>query len=146
MAAPATGEVTSTTALGDWFAQQVTVGDQPYVLLVSRLSRLPLVIPGDDVASITSGFAGALEGLLVGLDVAPDAVAGEIRRCREIVLAPGDSSSVRASANDFAKRMKRYMPEFPPGDSTDASLRLGNVPLKALGFALPSEVTRQLLE
>jgi hypothetical protein len=146
VAAPASGEVNSTTALGDWFAQQVVVGDESCILLVSRLSRLPLVIPGDSVASVASGFGDALERLLLRLDIAPEIVAREVSQCREIVFAAGDGSSVRASGNDFAKRMKRYMPEFPPGDSTDGSLTLGNVPLKALGFALPSEVTHQLLD
>jgi hypothetical protein len=146
VAAPASDEVKSTTDLGDWFAQQVVVGDQSYILLVSRLSRLPLVIHGDDVDSISSGFSDALERLLRGLNIAPEAVAREVSQCRTIVFAAGDGSSVRASGNDFAKRMKRYVPEFPPGDATDLSLRLGDVPLKTLGFALPSEVTHQLLD
>jgi hypothetical protein len=143
---PVTDEVTSTTALGDWFAQQVIVGDQSYLLLVSRLSRLPLVIPGSDVAGIVSGFAGALEEVLLSLDVAPEAVAHEVDQCREIVFAAGDGSSVRASGNYFARRMKRYLPGQPPEDPKEISLRLGEVPLKSLGFALPSEATRRLFE
>ena len=142
---PATDEVTSTTALGDWFAQQVVVGDRSYILLVSRLSRLPLVIPGSDVASILSGFAGALEDVLLGSAVAPDAVAHEVEQCREIVFAAGDGSSVRASGNYFARRMKRDLPGRPE-DPKDISLRLGDVPLKSLDFALPSEATRRLFE
>ena len=141
----ASDETTSSTLLGDWFAQQVIVEDQSYILLVSRESRLPLIIPGQDAASITAGFSDALERLLIALEIAPEAVADEVAQCREIEFAAGDGSSVRASGNDFAQRMQRYMPEFPPGDTIDASLRLGDVPLKALGFALPSEVTHRLL-
>ena len=144
--APAPVEASSTTVLGDWFAQQVIVGDQSYLLLVSRLSLLPIVVPGGDVASIVSEFAGTLEEVLLRLDVAPEAVSSEIGRCRDIVFTAGDSSSTRASANDFARRMKRYMPEWSETDSVDISLRLGNVPLKRLGFSLPAEVTLRLLE
>jgi hypothetical protein len=143
---PTTDEASSNTALGDWFAQQVIVGDQGYLLLVSRLSLLPVVMLGTDVSPILSDFADALERVLLRLDIAPEAVSGEIRKCREVVFAAGDGSSVRASANDLARRMKRYLPEWTETDSTDISLRLGDVPLKALGFALPSEVTRRLLE
>jgi len=143
---PVTDEVTSTTTLGDWFAQQVIVDDRPYLLLVSRLSRLPLVLPGADVASIVSGFADALEEVLLGLDIAREAVDHEVDQCREIVFAAGDGSSVRASGNFFARRMKRDLPGRPPENLKDISLRLGEVPLKSLGFALPSEATQRLFD
>ncbi len=144
--APATDEVASTTALGDWFAQQVVIGDQSFILLVSRLSRLPLVMPGADATVILTGFADALEDLLLGLDGSPEAVADEVGQCRQIVFAAGDGSSVRASGNDFARHMKRLKPEELQGDATEISLRLGKIPLKTLGFALPTEATRKLLE
>ena len=144
--APAAVEASSTTALGDWFAQQVIVGDQPYLLLVSRESLLPIVMPGTDAAGIAADFASTLEQLLLRLDVAPQAVSSEVARCRDIVFTAGDSSSIRASANDFAGRMKRYMPEWSESDPVDISLKLGDVPLKRLGFSLPSEVTLRLFE
>jgi len=143
---PDTDEVTSTTLLGDWFAQQVVVGDRPYLLLVSRLSRLPLVIPGGDTASIVSGFADALEEVLLGLGIPPEAVHHEVEQCREIVFAAGDGSSVRASGNFFARRIKRDLLGHPPENPKDISLKLGEVPLKSLGFALPSEATQRLFD
>jgi hypothetical protein len=139
-------DVASTTALGDWFAQPVIVGKQSYFLLVSRLSLLPVVMRGGDPASIASDFSGALEQVLLRLGVAPDAVAREVGECRDVVFAAGDSASIRASVSDLAGRMKRYMPGGPLDDLVDVSLRLGDVPLKALGFALPGEVARRLLE
>jgi hypothetical protein len=144
--APATDEMSSTSTLGDWFAQQVIVGDQSYLLLVSRLSLLPVVIPGSNVERIISDFADALEKVLLRLDIAPEVVASEVDECRSVAFAGGDTSSVRASANDFARRMKRYVPEWTQTDPTDVSLLLGDVPLRALGFALPREVTRRLLD
>jgi hypothetical protein len=142
----APAEVSSTTVLGDWFAQQVTVGDQPYLLLVSRLSLVPIVMPGTDVAHIESDFARTLEQLLLRLDIAPEEVSSEVDKCRDIVFTAGDSSSIRASANDFARRMQRYMPEWTQTDSVEVSLLLGDEPLRRLGFALPAEVTRRLFE
>ena len=146
VAAPAPVEATSTTELGDWFTQQVIVDDQSYLLLVSRLSLLPIVVPGSDVASLATEFVSTQEEVLLRLGVAPEAVSSEVGRCRDIVFTAGDSSSIRASANDFARRMKRYMAEWGETDPIDVSLRLGDVPLKQLGFSLPGEVTRRLLE
>lgn len=145
-AASVTEGVTSTTALGDWFAQQVIVGDRSYILLVSRLTRLPLVMPGADIAGIVPCFAEALEELLLSLDVAPEAVSREVGQCRQIVLAAGDGSSVRASANDFARRMKRDLPTRPDVSATEISAMLGDEPLRTLGFAIPREATRRLFE
>jgi len=139
-------DVSSTTVLGDWFAQEVVVDDRPFILLVSRMSRLPVIMPGTDVTSIPSDFAGALEQVLLRLGIAPEAVSSEVAECRKVAFTAGDSSSVRASGNDFARRMKRYMPEWTQTDPTELSLLLGDVPLKALGFALPREVTQRLLE
>lgn len=139
-------EAKSTTALGDWFAQQVIVGEESYILLVSRNSRLPLLIPGDDVADIALRFAPALEKQLLALDVAPESVRHEIAQCGDLAFSSGDVSSVRASANDFARRITALITDRPDLDPTEIVSILSEVPLKSLGFALPSEITRRLLE
>ena len=38
----------STTALGDWFAQPLSVGHQRFVLFASEHSRLPILMPAKD--------------------------------------------------------------------------------------------------
>ena len=146
VATPATDEDKSTTALGDWFAQQVIVAEKPYILMVSRNSRLPLLIPGHGVDDIVAGLAPALEKLLVALDVAPESIRHEVAQCGDIVFSSGDVSSVRASANDFARRIAVLIADQPELDSTEVESILSEIPLKTLGFALPSEATRRLLE
>jgi len=56
----------STTALGDWYVNRVTIDRRPLLLLVSAQSLLPLLVPARDVA----GLPGRL----------PDLVAARLRR------------------------------------------------------------------
>lgn len=133
----------SATSLGDWFAKPVVMGRTSYVLLVSRLSLLPLVLP--DCSTVAQDFAAALEQLLFAIDVEPARVAREVAECDDVVFSATDSATVVASLNDLGSRMKRYLPEMRLNDPAEISLWLGSVPLKALGFAFPREVAHKLL-
>lgn len=135
----------STAALGDWFAQPVSVGHQRFILLVSTQSRLPLVMPARDAKSLPGTFLSALADLLHALGIPPADVAREIAECRDVVFAATNSRSVLGSVNDFAQMMKWTLPDQPGIDLLATSVWLGDSPTKPLGYARPFEVAFELL-
>ena len=143
---PVVNPPVSTTALGDWFAQPVSIGHQRYVLLVSACSLLPLVVRARDVKHFDVAFADALTAALWRIGVPPANVARELSESREIVVSSTNSRSVLGSVNDFSQMMKWSMTDTGDVNLTDIALWLGNSPCKTLGFKIPLEVAFGLLE
>ena len=91
----------STTALGDWYAQPLAVGQQHYVLLVSEHSRLPVLMPGRDVKHLAVHFPAALSRVLAGLGVPEEVIARELAEGGEIVIAKTASRSLLGTLTTF---------------------------------------------
>ena len=142
--APVTDPPSSTTGLGDWFAQPVSVGHQRLILLVSERSRLPLVMSARNAKALPRTFADALAELLFAWGIPPADIAREIAECHDVTVATTNSRSVLGSMNDFARMMQWVLPDSPDIDLLATSVWLGDSPTKPLSYARPFEVTYEL--
>jgi hypothetical protein len=142
---PAAVTIPSTTVLGDWFAQPVSVGHKRYVLLVSERSRLPVLMPARDVKNLARNFPGALAQELHGLGVPSAVVDREVEATREAVVAVTNSRSVLGTLNDFSRALSYYLFDEPEANLVEGALLLSRTPVSPLDFASPARVTRRLL-
>jgi hypothetical protein len=134
----------STTALGDWFAQPLSVGHQRFVLLASEHSRLPILMPARDVKHLADNFPEALFGMLLAVGVPISAVEREVEACDDIVIAATNNRSVLGTLNDYSRMLQWTMPKRPNADLMDVALWLADTPVRPIdGF--PDRVTRRLL-
>ena len=134
----------STTALGDWFAQPLSVGHQRFVLLASEHSRLPILMPARDVKHLAANFPEALAEMLYRLDVPAAAVEREVAAASDIVIAATNNRSVLGTLNDYSNMLKWTLPNRPYDDLMDTALWLADTPVRPIdGF--PDKVTRRLL-
>ena len=144
--ASGSGDVSSTTRLGDWSANLLGVRQQRFVLLVSECSRLPVLLPARDVRHIAQHLADALALVLQALGVSSFAIRRELEEMRESVIASTNNRSVLGSVNDFAKAAKWRLHEEPDADLIAVALWLSETPILALGGDSPDVLTRGLLK
>jgi len=134
----------STTALGDWFAEPLSVGHQRYVLLASERSRLPILMPARDVKHLARNFPGALADMLNRLGVPEAAVEREVDAAREVLIAATNNRSVLGTLNDYSNMLQWTMPNRPNAHLMDTAVWLAHTPVRPIdGF--PDDVTRRLL-
>ena len=93
----------STTALGDWYVNRLTVDKRPLLLLVSERSLLPLLIPARDVASLPDRLPDLVAARLRRLGIPPSVVHAEIASMRPVRVGPTANRSVVGIMVDFAK-------------------------------------------
>lgn len=142
-ASPATAP--STTVLGDWFAQPITVGRQRLILLASEHSRLPVVMPGRDAKNLARNLPPMLAEVLDGLGAPISTVVREIEAMSEAVVAVTNNRSVLGTLNDFTHMLKWRLAAEPDADLVEAALWLSETPVGPLGYDPPSDVTLRLL-
>ena len=135
----------STTALGDWYAQPLAVGHRRYVLLVSGLSRLPVLMPGRDVKHLATHFPAALARVLAGLGVPEEVIDRELAEAGEIVIAKTASRSLLGTLNDFLHMLRGQLRDEPDPNLTMEAVRLSDTPVGPLGPGWPDEFTFRLL-
>ena len=136
---------TSTTVLGDWFAQPLSVGHQRFVLLISEHSRLPVLMPGRDLKHLARNFPDALAQVLHALGVPSAAVQAEVDASREAMIAVTNNRSLLGTLNDFSHMLSYQMRNEPDASLLEAALWLSRTPVAPLGSRMPDQVTRDLL-
>jgi len=134
----------STTILGDWSGHLVFVGRARFVLLVSELSRLPVVMPGRDLKNLARDFPVALAPVLLSLGVPPAAVDREVGAMSEVTIAVTNNHSVLGCINEFSRALDYRLWDEPDADLVEVALWLGETPLTPLGHQSPDRVTRRL--
>ncbi len=96
---PAVGE-TSTTVLGDWYANLVG-WRRPHVIVVNARSLVPVIAPLTPANGLPGRLADVITSALRALDVPEDVVEAEREHMREVRVAPTLDRSVVGSMNDF---------------------------------------------
>ena len=142
---PQTVSEPSTTILGDWFAQSVSIGHQRFVLLISKRSRLPVLMSGRDLKNLIRNFPDALAQVLDALDVPSAAVTSEVEASREAVISVTNNRSLLGTLNDFSFLLAYELRQKPDTSLLDAALWLSRTPVGPLGSRMPDQVTRDLL-
>jgi hypothetical protein len=132
----------SSTRLGDWYANAITLDQQQLVLAVSGVTLLPVLITAAPYKTVGTRLPLAIGEVLRALGVAEVAVAAEVVAMSEVVIGPTNNQSVLGSMNDFTRMLDAYL----DGRALrDVSVHLADTPCGPLGMGRPEEVTRELL-
>ena len=127
----------STTALGDWYVNRVTVDRRPLLLLVSAHGLLPLLVPARDVASLADRLPELVATRLGRLGIAPSIVRAEVDAMRPVTVGPTADRSVVGIMVDFAKAIPFHL---EPGDWDESTLPV----VEAQLAETPCHVNRRL--
>ncbi|MHB0979188.1 MAG: DUF6933 domain-containing protein [Thermoleophilia bacterium] len=135
----------ATTALGDWFAQPLALGQQRFILLAAEHSRLPVLMPARDARRLARTFPSELIDVLEFLEIPTEVIEREIAEMRECVIGVTNNRSVLGTLNDFSFLFRAMMEARPGSDPSAVSLSLCDVPVGPLGYDSPGMVTARLL-
>jgi hypothetical protein len=139
---PAKDELpTSTTRLGDWYANLVIVRRQHFALAVSGVTLLPVLLPAAPFKTLPARIAVAVAEVLDALQIDYVKAAAEITAMKEFAVAATNNRQVLGSMNDFAKPLDFYLGE---GTTLDAAIKLAETPCSPLGMETPKMATRAL--
>ena len=125
----------STTALGDWYVNRITVDRRPLLLLVSARSLLPMLIPARDVASLPDRLPDLVAARLRRLGMPLPLIQAELGAMRPVSVGPTADRSVVGIMVDFAKGVPFHL---DPGAWDDTTLpfveaQLAETPCHASG-------------
>lgn len=90
----------SSTLLGDWYALDLVLDRQQYILCVSENGRLPLVLKAAPYANFPERIPLALNDLLIGIGVPHEKAQQEITKMDAVILAKTVNRSVLGSMNE----------------------------------------------
>lgn len=123
----------SSTRLGDWYANVIFVDRKPLILAVSARTLLPVLVPARDSAALGSRLAGGVGQMLAALGVPDRQVQEEQQHMAELVFARTLSRQILGSMNDFDRML-----DFGSGESlTSVALRLAEAPCGPIGMESP---------
>lgn len=133
----------TTTALGDWYANPVTLHRRPLVVLISARTLLPIIVPLGPSSSLTPRFLAALEEMLLAIGVSDAQVRAELHEMRSVAFGRTQSRAVLGSMNDFG-----YLLAAVPRDETllGAALGLADAPCRPIHMESPKRATLQLFD
>ncbi|MCL4368933.1 MAG: hypothetical protein M1337_07180, partial [Actinobacteria bacterium] len=137
--------VPSTTILGDWFAQPLSIGRRRFILLASERTRLPMLMPAREVRRLGQTFPTALAEMLLRLEIDPETIGREIAAMQEYAVAATNNRSVLGSLNDYARLAHHLFARDPDADPLEVALWLSDVPAGPLGYKAPRDAARRLL-
>lgn len=134
---PAEEAPTSSTLLGDWYANVLFVYRKPLILAVSARTLLPVLIPARDPASLAPRLVAGLSEVLAALGIRADQIREEQQHMAEIVFARTISRQILGTINDFDRML-----DPAPGESlASAALELAQAPCGPIGMQSPDRAT-----
>jgi len=135
----------SSTLLGDWYADFLSVGRLRLVLVVSQPSLLSLVVPARDLKNLAAHIRSSLQLLLSSLGVPPDVVARELHEMDEVAYAPTASRVVLGCMLDLGFQARLRLESGLPSSLNELALELSRNILSPLGSQHPRDVALGLL-
>jgi hypothetical protein len=134
----------SSTRLGDWYANAISVHRQHVVLAVSGVTLLPVLVPAAPYKTMMARFVEATGEILRAVGIPEAKVAEELGAMRAVVVAPTNDRRVLGSLNDFAFMAEGYTEHFDGLSLRDVALKLAEAPCSPLGMNNPRDATRVL--
>lgn len=132
---------TSTTRLGDWFANYVIVERQHLALAVSRSTLLPVLAPAAPLRTLTQRLPLLVAEMLYELGIPTATIESELDAMRECMIARTDDRRVLGSMNDFV----HLLHHVPLDQLQPAALELARAPCGPIGMESPERLTRRIL-
>jgi hypothetical protein len=117
---------------------------QRLLLFVSESTRLPIVLPARDLATMAPRFGVALSHLLQALDIDAPFIARELGAMSDAVFATTNSRSILGTINDFSYHVRWALHDQPTLTLQQLSLELADTPIRPLRD-YPARATRRLL-
>lgn len=142
---------TSSTALGDWYANRIVIDRRHLVLLLSAKSRLAVLTSARDVRSLPSRLPELVAARLRRLGIDERLIRLEASAMSVARIGPTRDRSLTGQMVDFAKAIPYYLPVNGWDELTLelAEDRLSETPcLCGRSFAetiFPADTTKQLL-
>jgi hypothetical protein len=99
-------EGTSSTRLGDWYAMDIVIGRQQYILCTSEKSRLAVVTPAAPYTTFPARLPIALGNVLRSIGISEEDIGRELGEMRSVTLAKTTSRSILGSMNDFRNMLE----------------------------------------
>ena len=91
----------SSTLLGDWYALDLTIERQQYVLCVSEHGRLPVVLKAAPYFNFPDRLVETLPNVLQGIGIPPQKAKDEVLKMENVYLAKTNNRSVLGSMNEL---------------------------------------------
>jgi hypothetical protein len=139
-------DVSSTTALDDWYATILFTKPRHVVLLVNATTRLPVVIAARDLSTLPRRFAEGLSDMMATLQIPAELIAAEQREIRDVTFTTTASRSVLGTMNDYAIYIEAVFRDDVTVSLHTLSVKLADTPVGPLGYDQPRDVVRRLLE
>ena len=143
----AADDAASTTVLGDWYATILMVRPAHLILLVNESTRLPVVLPARELATLVDRIPHAVAEALTDLGVASEAIEREHTAMQAILCGPTRNRSVVGAMNEFVFQIQIRREEEPWADLRALSFDLTSVLIGVGGreYLRPAEEARRLL-
>jgi hypothetical protein len=133
----------STTRLGDWFAQPVSVGRVRLILCVSAKTLFPVVLPARNLRALGATLSAGVGELLYACGVPDAEILDEQQRMSDVVFAATNSRVVLGSMNDFAQLLQDGW--RAEEQCLSVSLWLAGTPCAPLDMERPRDAARSAL-
>ncbi len=120
----------STTRLGDWYANLVHIQRRQLILAVSEQTLLPVLIPAAPIASLVPRLRAGITEVLQQLGLPKIDVDRESVQMEAVVFARTANRQVTGVMVDFAKALEFYVQDG--ASLAETSLQLAHTPCSPL--------------
>ncbi len=128
-------EVSSDTALGDWYVNRFVVDRRPLLLIVSSTSLLAILTHARDVRNLSLRVQSLVTARLMRLGIAQQLIDAEVAAMHPVHIAPARDRSVLGSLVEFAKDTSFLLPirDWDDLSLLDVEDQLAQTPWRASG-------------
>ncbi len=131
----------STTALGDWYCNNVILGRRHFILGVSSASRIAVLIEAAPYAAFPARMSAAINELALAIGIHKVALELEVSEMSTSAFAKTEDRSIIGSMNDYRRHLE-YMSAAHALDLKNllsVSLRLSSIPCLVMKPSFPQD-------
>ena len=136
-------DATTTTALGDWYANILFVRPQ-VILFMNERSLLGVPVIAAPVNDIYPRFIDQMILLLRNIGTPEEKILAEIAEMQKFQVAKTNSRTVLGSLNDMMWHLENGLYDEDHFSLGELAQRLAKIPFKATGYRYPQEVASEL--
>jgi len=140
-----TRPITSTTKLGDWYANVLFLRHQHLILCTSERALLSVLVPARGLDMLPVRLRNAAESLFEALELPESSARRELEEMTQLVVAKTVSRSVLRSMNDIVDHCRWHAANRSTLDLRRLEFELAEMPAQTLQFGLPREQAAALL-
>jgi hypothetical protein len=133
-------------ALGNWYANILSIHRRKILLFVSERSRLAVFTPAKETRLLASHLLHHLSILLDRLKAKPEWIVAEISLMVDVRYAATKSRSVLGTMNDYRFQIEELLSISPVLSEIEIALHLCDCPAGPLQYRTPEKVTLELLQ